>query len=112
MPLQRGTRIRDPPLSATCVTPVLSGGDLCELTGSRIKRRTSAAHLALCMYLPQTAVAADQGIGGAVVCERRLLSAFQLGDDVAGQHLAQLHAPLIQGGDVPNCGLREDAVAI
>src|SRR5262245_18596675 len=64
------------------------------------------------MYLPQPAVAADQGIGGAVVCERRLLSAFQLRDDVAGQHLAQLHAPLIEGVNVPDGALREDAVLI
>src|SRR4029450_10493417 len=98
MPLQRGTRMRDPPLSATCVTPVLSGGDLCSLIGSRIKRRTSAAHLASCVYLPQPAVAADEGIGGAVVCERRLLRAFQLGGDAAGPHRGPVHAPLIEGG--------------
>src|SRR4029453_13410530 len=109
MPLQRGTRIRDPPLSATCVTPGLSGGDLCSRTGSRIKRRTSAAHLPSCVYPPQPAVAADEGIGGAVVCERRLLRACQLGDDMAGQHLAQLHAPLIEGVNVPDGALREDA---
>src|SRR5262249_2952989 len=72
----------------------------------------SSAHLASCMRLPQPAVAADQGISGAVVCERRLLNAFQLGDDVAGQHLAQLHAPLIEGVDVPDGALREDAVLI
>src|SRR5215831_7382253 len=112
MPLQRGNRMRAPLLSATCVTPGLSGGDLCSLTGSRIKRRTSAEHLSSCVYLPQPAVAADQSISGAVVCERRLLSAFQLGDDMAGQHLAQLHAPLIEGVDVPDGALREDAVLI
>src|SRR5207253_4879634 len=30
----------------------------------------------------------------------------------AGQHLAQLHAPLIEGVDVPDGALREDAVLI
>ena len=38
--------------------------------------------------------------------------AFQLRNDGLGQHLAQLHAPLIEGIDVPNRALGEDIVLV
>src|SRR5271167_4655058 len=38
--------------------------------------------------------------------------ALKLGDDVLGQHLAQLNTPLIKGVNLPDCALRKDAVLV
>ena len=40
------------------------------------------------------------------------VGALQLGDDPLGQHLAQLHAPLVERIDVPDRALGEDAVLV
>ena len=60
----------------------------------------------------ELAVAADQIVGRAVVLELRLGRALELGDDALGQDLAQLHAPLIEGIDLPDRALGEDAVLV
>ena len=41
-------------------------------------------------------IATDQGVGRAVVAERRLRGALELRHDALGQHLAQLDAPLVE----------------
>ena len=38
--------------------------------------------------------------------------ALELGDNALGQHLAQFHAPLIEGIDLPERPLGEDAVLV
>ncbi len=57
-------------------------------------------------------VAADQRVRGGVVLELRLGLALELGDDRLGQRLAELDAPLVEGVDVPDRALSEDAVLI
>ena len=42
----------------------------------------------------------------------RLLDAFQLGNDAFGQDLAEFDAPLVEGIDVPDRPLGEDAVLV
>src|ERR1700722_3915017 len=44
--------------------------------------------------------------------ERRPRPAFELWNDALGQRLAELHAPLVEGIDVPDRALREDAVLV
>ena len=41
-----------------------------------------------------------------------VVRALELGDDRLRQHLAQLHAPLVERVDVPDRALREDAVLV
>src|SRR3954468_23609635 len=60
----------------------------------------------------QAAIAADQCVGRAVVRERRLALARQLGADALRQHLAELDAPLVERIDVPDHALHEDAVLV
>src|SRR5262245_43487753 len=61
---------------------------------------------------PKLAIAPDQGIGGAVVAEFGLLRALELGDDPLRERLPELHAPLIEGVDLPDGALGEDAVLV
>src|SRR5579875_2346757 len=86
---------------------------------SRMMRRTMLAPIRpspimpscmLLTLLASRAVAADQRVGGAVVLQVGLSSAFELGRDSLRKHLAQLDAPLIEGVDRPDRALREDAV--
>ena len=44
--------------------------------------------------------------------ERGLVRRLELGNDAARELLAELDAPLIEGVDVPDGGLREDAVLV
>ncbi len=44
--------------------------------------------------------------------ERRLVFAFELGDDARREHLAQLDSPLIERVDAPDDALSEDAVLV
>src|SRR5262249_57771807 len=55
----------------------------------------------------EVAVAADEGVGRAVVLESGFRARFQLADDALGEHLAQLDAPLVEGVDAPDRPLRE-----
>src|SRR5204863_5324392 len=57
-------------------------------------------------------VAPDEGVRGAVVPERGLLGALQLGDDPLRERLPELHPPLIERVDLPYGALREDAVLV
>src|SRR5437660_12729484 len=63
-----------------------------------------------CVLAP--AVAADEVVRRAVMPERRLGLALDLGDDALGELLAQLDAPLIEGVDVPDDALGEHAVLV
>src|SRR6266478_3417127 len=58
------------------------------------------------------AVAADEVVRGAVVPKRRFGPALELRDDALGELLAQLDSPLIEGVDVPDDALGEDAVFV
>src|SRR3954447_16585880 len=60
----------------------------------------------------EAAVTTDQRVGGAVVAQPRLGAGLELGDDRLGQHLAQLHPPLVEGVDSPDRSLGEDAVLV
>src|SRR5437899_6072995 len=57
-------------------------------------------------------VATDQGVRRAVVLQLRLRLALELRDDPLRELLAELHAPLVEGIDVPNGPLREHAVLV
>jgi len=57
-------------------------------------------------------IAANQGIGRTVMLEVRFRRGLELRNDVFRQHLAQLHAPLIERIDAPDRALREHAVLI
>ena len=64
-------------------------------------RRPSAAGCWSRSTVTVLSIPVDQLVGGGVVVGDRLRLA-QLGDDVLGQHLAELHAPLVEGIDVPD----------
>src|SRR5579872_3071211 len=57
-------------------------------------------------------IAANERVRRAIVMELWRFRAFQFGDDPLRQYLAQLHAPLIEGVNLPDRALREDAVLI
>src|SRR3954469_17665332 len=58
------------------------------------------------------AIAPDQRVGGAVVCQFGLGRALQLGDDSRSKLLAKLDTPLVERVDVPDRALREHAVFV
>src|SRR5262249_10581483 len=58
------------------------------------------------------AVTANQAVGGGVVLELRLVGGLELGNDRLRQHLAELDSPLVEGVDLPDRPLGEDAVLI
>src|SRR6185437_878732 len=60
----------------------------------------------------QLAIASDQRVGRAVMLELGIRFALELRDDLLGQRLAQLHAPLVEGVDLPDRALGEDAVLV
>src|SRR5258708_2238541 len=57
-------------------------------------------------------MAADERVRRAVVPERRLRRALELGDDPLRELLPELDAPLVEGVDVPDHALREHAVLV
>src|SRR5215831_21303043 len=58
------------------------------------------------------AVAPDQRIGRAVVLELGFSRALELRNDLLGERLAQFDAPLVEGIDLPDGALGEDAVLV
>src|SRR5512142_1119451 len=62
--------------------------------------------------IAQGAIAANQRVGGAVVAELGLGLAGELGGGAPGQHLAQLHAPLVERVDTPHHALDEGGVLV
>src|SRR5215471_328414 len=60
----------------------------------------------------ELAIAADEGVGRAVVLESGLRARFQLADDALGEHLAQLDAPLVEGIDAPDRPLGEHGMLV
>src|SRR3954465_1940777 len=62
--------------------------------------------------LSGAAVALDQVVGGAVVMQVGVRLALQFGNDPLRQRLAQFHAPLVEGVDLPDGALGEDAVLV
>src|SRR5690348_14109322 len=72
------------------------------------------AHLIVSKSLLRIApfpVTPDQSVGGTVVVELRLRIA-QLRDHFLRELLAQFHAPLVEGVDIPDRALHEDAVLV
>src|SRR6476469_9533274 len=57
---------------------------------------------------PGRAIPLDQLVGGAVVLQVRVCLGLQFRDDLLGELLAQLDAPLIEGSDGPDRALGED----
>ena len=51
----------------------------------------------------------DQRVGAAIVFEVRLPGGFEFGDDALGEDFAEFDAPLVEGVDVPEDALGEDA---
>src|SRR6185295_12530631 len=60
----------------------------------------------------EPAIAANQGVGRAVVRELGLRGAFKLGGGFLRQDFSQLDAPLVERIDVPDRPLGEDAVLV
>src|SRR5262245_41969469 len=60
----------------------------------------------------ELAIASDQRVGGAVVAKLWLVGALELRDDPLRKSLAQLHTPLIEGVDLPDRALGEDAMLV
>src|SRR5258708_34760924 len=58
------------------------------------------------------AIATDQRVGRAVVLEFGLGRTLELGNDRLGESLAQFHAPLVEGIDLPDRSLGEDAMLV
>src|SRR5215470_11836286 len=83
---------------------VVSSDDLLPVVLSLTRRRSRK-------FL-EFAVMADQRIRRTIMAQVGLCVAFEFGDDVQGQHLAQFDAPLIERIDVPDCALGEDAVLV
>ena len=54
-------------------------------------------------------ISADQRIRAAVVFEVRLPCGFEFGDDALGEDFAEFDAPLVEGVDLPEDALGEDA---
>src|SRR5204862_7934378 len=57
-------------------------------------------------------MAADERVRRAVVPERRLRRALELGDDALRELLPELDAPLVERVNVPDHALREHAVLV
>src|SRR3954468_13067140 len=60
----------------------------------------------------ERAIASDERIGRAVMLEVGRVCALQFRQDSYGQYLAQFHAPLVEGIDVPYRALGEDTVFV
>src|SRR5262245_54133075 len=73
-------------------------------------RAFAVPRIPLCAGTPARAVAADQRVGRAVVGQGRV--GRQLRHDACGQHLAKLHAPLVERVDAPDRALHEDLVLV
>src|SRR3569623_1594603 len=56
-------------------------------------------------------VVVDQTIGGRIVCRHRVI-ALELGQDTFCELFSELHAPLIEGIDLPDDALHEDLVFV
>ena len=107
-----------PPPSRTCRRPRIRGRPF-------ISRRTMFAPILPRPTIPSCidypcplnlcalalAIPADQIVGRTVVIERWFALAFQFRNDPLRQHFAQLHAPLVEGIDLPDRALREHASA-
>src|SRR5262249_59275256 len=57
-------------------------------------------------------VAADQCVGRTIVIELGFRRAFELRNDPLSQSLAQFDAPLVEGVDLPDRSLGEDAMLV
>src|ERR1043166_2297512 len=92
------------PLSRDC------GSGMTKKRGpGRARSGDQVREVLLCDYDPPSRpllrVAADEGVGRAVVPERRLLDAPQLGGDPLRERLPELDASLIEGVDLPHGAL-------
>src|SRR5262249_13758325 len=101
-PAARSRRTMFAPIRPSPIIPSCMGGPFRE---GRARRTRSGRSLEL-------AVATDQGVRRAVVVEPGLRVALELRDDALGQGLAELDAPLVEGVDLPDRALGEDAVLV
>src|SRR5215813_14097749 len=114
------------PTAFSCTSSCTVFGDLSKTTHwcpPLMRRRTMFAPIRPSPIIPscmavsllarlELAVAADEGVGRAVVLESGLRARFQLADDALGEHLAQLDAPLVEGVDAPDRPLSEYGVLV
>src|SRR5262247_3072698 len=101
------------PTAFSCTSSCTVLGDLSKTTHwcpPLMSRRTMFAPIRPSPIIPscmavsllaglEVAVAADEGVGRAVVLEGGFRARLQLADDALGEHLAQLDAPLVEGVD-------------
>src|SRR5690242_19472051 len=57
-------------------------------------------------------IAPDQRVGRTIMIERGFRRTLELRNDLLGESLAQLHTPLIEGIDLPDRSLGEDAMLV
>src|SRR3546814_6116367 len=76
------------------------------------RRHTSCALVTGVQTWLFRSVAPDQFVGGTVVAQLRQARGGQFACGPLRQHLAQLHAPLVEGVDVPDHALHEHAVLV
>src|SRR5215467_10839505 len=114
------------PIAFSCTSSCTVLGDLSKTTHwcpPLMSRRTMFAPIRPSPIIPscmavsllaglEVAVAADEGVGRAVVLESGLRARFQLADDALGEHLAQLDTPLVEGVDAPDRPLGEHGVLV
>src|SRR5215469_15536813 len=115
------------PIALSCTSSCTVLGDMSKTTHwcpPLMRRRTMFAPIRPRPIIPscmavsllaglELAVAADEGVGRAVVLEGGFRAArFQLADDALGEHLAQLDAPLVEGVDAPDRPLGEHGVLV
>ena len=77
---------------------------------SRLGHPPVSVASALCS--PNSSIAANQGVRGAVVVQYWLISIFKFWDNSLRQDLTQFHAPLIERIDVPDDPLRKDRMFV
>src|SRR5262252_6925654 len=114
------------PIAFSCTSSCTVFGDMSKTTHwcpPLMRRRTMFAPIRPRPIIPscmavsllaglELAVAADEGVGRAVVLEGGVRARLQLADDALGEHLAQLDAPLVEGVDAPDRPLGEHGVLV
>src|SRR3990172_8821547 len=85
--------------------PIIPSCMLCSFERAVARRAPSGGSL-------ERSIASDQGVRRAVVAEPGLRLALELREDALRQHLAELHAPLVERVDLPDGALGEDRVLV
>src|SRR5215470_16559609 len=114
------------PIAFSCTSSCTVLGDMSKTTHwcpPLMRRRTMLAPIRPSPIIPscmavsllarlELAIAADEGVGRAVVLEGGFRARFELADDALGEHLAQLYTPLVEGVDAPDRPLGEHGMLV